>query len=258
MWGITPTDNDASIDNYKIAQGITNPCAGTDGGGPEAIDVVTAGQNFLGYPTYIVICPDKTMYFDVCWPPDDASCFDTYIEDCGFAVLSADFSADATEICKFTTVEFEDLSAGAITSWNWTFEGGDPATSTEQNPVVLYNGVGTFDVQLEVSDGTESNSFTIEDYILVEECTGIGETGNEILSLYPNPSKGEFEIQLTESGEFNISVYNLLGKEILSAKASSHGMLKHTINLQDSPGGVYIVTVQGNKDIYVKKIRLLK
>jgi len=50
MWGLSPSDGNASIDAYKIAQGITNPCAGTDGGGPDAIDIVIQGQNFIGDP----------------------------------------------------------------------------------------------------------------------------------------------------------------------------------------------------------------
>lgn len=168
MWGLTPTDNNAQINAYKIAQGITNPCAGTEGGGPEAIDVVTTNQNFLGYPTYIVICPDKSMFFDVCWPPSSASCFDQYIDDCGALSLTANFTSSASDICQFDEVLYEDQSVGAVTSWLWTFEGGEPATSTDQNPTVIYNETGDFDVTLEVSDGSSSNTIFMEDYIHVE------------------------------------------------------------------------------------------
>ncbi len=167
MWGLSPTDGNAAINAYKIAQGITNPCAGTEGGGPEAIDIVIQGQSFYGYPTYCVVCPDKTMYFDICWPPSSASCFDPYIEDCGYMALTANFTSDVTELCQYDAVSFVDQSVGDITSWNWTFEGGEPATSTDQNPVVTYNETGTFSVELEVSDGTNSNSFYAEDYVTV-------------------------------------------------------------------------------------------
>lgn len=83
MWGLSdiPTDDDDAINAYKIAQGITNPCAGIEGGAEEAIDVVIEGQNFLGYPTYIVICSDKSMYFDVCWPPSSSSYPDRFCAD---------------------------------------------------------------------------------------------------------------------------------------------------------------------------------
>ena len=42
---------------------------------------------------------------------------------------TADFTAEETEVCKDGPVEFLDQSVNA-TSWLWTFEGGDPATST--------------------------------------------------------------------------------------------------------------------------------
>ena len=173
MWGLSdiPTDDDDAINAYKIAQGITNPCAGIEGGAEEAIDVVIEGQNFLGYPTYIVICSDKSMYFDVCWPPSSSSCFDPYFEDCADLAFAANFSSDFTDVCQYETVTYEDLSMGEVTSWNWTFEGGDPATSTDQNPSVTYNESGAFDVELEVSNGSNTNTLTIENYINVEVIT---------------------------------------------------------------------------------------
>ena len=167
MWGLSPSDNNASINAYKAAQGITNPCAGNEGGGPDAIDIVTDGQNFLGYPTFCVICPDKSMSFDVCWPNPAASCFDPYIEDCIANSMMANFTSDVTEVCEMDQVYFSDMSTGNIISWDWTFEGGDPAISTDQNPVVTYNDEGTYDVGLTVSDGTNSATLLLEDYINV-------------------------------------------------------------------------------------------
>jgi len=129
----------------KQQHNLTFYAAGTQGGGPAAIDIVTDGQNFLGYPTYCVVCPDKDMSFDVCWPPT-AACFDPYIQDCGVGSIAANFSAANTEFCQEGTVQFPDESVGNVTSWVWTFENGDPASSTEQNPVVQYESPGVFDV----------------------------------------------------------------------------------------------------------------
>ncbi len=171
MWGLSPQDNNAQINNYKAQYGVTNPCAGTEGGGPEAIDVVIAGQNFLGYPTYCIVCPDKTMYFDVCWPPT-ASCFDPYIESCA-PPLAAQFAAMPSSVCQGSTISYVDQSAGNVTEWNWTFEAGDPATSTEQNPVVMYDQPGDWDVTLEVSDGSSTNSITKEDYATIFELPNV-------------------------------------------------------------------------------------
>lgn len=80
-------------------------------------------------------------------------------------VATANFTCDETTICEGGAVQFTDLSGGAITSWNWTFEGGTPATSTDQNPLVTYNTPGVYDVTLYVSDGTTNSTMSNADMI---------------------------------------------------------------------------------------------
>lgn len=82
--------------------------------------------------------------------------------------FGANFMADNTNVCEGNVVNFTDLSTGNIVSWNWTFDGGTPATSTDQNPSVTYNTAGVYDVSLEVSDGTNTNTFSVPDMITVD------------------------------------------------------------------------------------------
>lgn len=80
----------------------------------------------------------------------------------------AEFSGDNTEICTGSAVNFTDLSFGDVTSWNWTFEGGTPASYNGQDPPpVYYYSNGTFDVTLTVSDGSENDTQIKTDYITV-------------------------------------------------------------------------------------------
>ncbi|MEZ5196598.1 MAG: PKD domain-containing protein [Bacteroidales bacterium] len=82
-------------------------------------------------------------------------------------VMQAHFGADNTEPCVEDEVQFTDFSSGQPSSWQWTFESGSPASSTEQNPIVLYSIVGSYDVTLTVSDGYYNNTLTLSDYITV-------------------------------------------------------------------------------------------
>jgi PKD repeat protein len=83
--------------------------------------------------------------------------------------LFADFSADQIEAPAGCAIQFIDQTAGVPTSWLWTFEGGTPETSTEQNPVVIYENNGLFDVTLEVNNTTGTQTITKEEYINVVE-----------------------------------------------------------------------------------------
>ena len=77
------------------------------------------------------------------------------------------FSGSKTEICYGDTVRFMDNSANAPTSWLWTFEGGDPTSSTDQNPVVVYDTPGKYRVQLEATNQFGTNESVMDEYITV-------------------------------------------------------------------------------------------
>lgn len=83
-------------------------------------------------------------------------------------ILIADFEASQTMLCEAATVDFTDLSSGDPTGWEWTFEGGTPSSSTEQNPSgIQYGTVGTFSVTLVVTKGSETSTETKTGYIQV-------------------------------------------------------------------------------------------
>jgi len=81
--------------------------------------------------------------------------------------INVNFTANVTSICEAGQVQFTDNSLGGATSWLWTFEGGTPETSTEQNPLVTYNVAGTYDVILDASGTAGTSSMTKTDYITV-------------------------------------------------------------------------------------------
>lgn len=85
--------------------------------------------------------------------------------------IVADFTADVTAVAVGGSVHFTDNSWGAqLTNWDWEFEGGTPATSTEMNPTVTYNQAGTFGVRLTVTNAAgESNTKYLPNYISAAE-----------------------------------------------------------------------------------------
>jgi len=60
----------------------------------------------------------------------------------------ADFVALNTDLCTGNSVYFMDKSLNNATSWLWTFIGGTPSSSTNQNPTVSYPNNGLFKVSV--------------------------------------------------------------------------------------------------------------
>jgi len=78
FWGIDYGDNTTDVIAYKAQYDVTNPCAsGLQGGG----DSVCGLYMVSGYPRYSVVCPDKTYFDDVNYPPTVTG-FNAYFDTC--------------------------------------------------------------------------------------------------------------------------------------------------------------------------------
>ena len=82
----------------------------------------------------------------------------------------ANFGASTTLGCGPLNIQFSDSSQFGPTNWSWQFPGGNPATSTQQNPSVVYANPGIYDVSLTVSNANGNNTQTFTDYIEVLSC----------------------------------------------------------------------------------------
>ena len=86
-----------------------------------------------------------------------------------YTPVSALFTSVITSGCADLEIEFTDQSSANVTEWSWTFEGGTPATSNLQNPVVSYVSAGQYDVVLTVSHPESSETITLENFIAVSD-----------------------------------------------------------------------------------------
>ncbi len=91
-----------------------------------------------------------------------------YNDEVSDNVLQVNISASSNFAIPGEAIQFIDLSNGNPVSWEWSFSGGTPNASTEQNPVVSYANEGSFDVSLTIqnADG-EMESKAFENYITI-------------------------------------------------------------------------------------------
>ena len=124
-------------------------------GGTYSLRITKHG--YEAYETQVTVADNETVTLDVRLVPLEG--------------IVADFVADATSVNIGGTVHFTDNSwGGQIVSWEWEFEGGTPANSSETNPTVSYTQAGTYNVRLTVTnaDGETATKFS-PNYITVLE-----------------------------------------------------------------------------------------
>jgi PKD repeat protein len=166
----------------------------------------------------------------------------------------ADFEASQTIIQVNENVDFTDLSTNNPNSWEWIFESGTPETSDEQNPSILYETVGTFDVSLTATNDYGFDTKLMEDYITVEIIDFI-DTENAIiqLSVYPNPSQGNISILLQEkpNEEMNYAIFDMNGRMLIRGALQ---LKENNIDLKHIDSGIYFLKVSTAKNSRILKI----
>jgi len=87
---------------------------------------------------------------------------------------TANFSSDTQNVFIGNSINFTDSSSGSPMSWEWIFEGGSPETSTDQNPAIVYNTLGTYKVTLMATNLGGTDTKEEVNYITVTNNTGSG------------------------------------------------------------------------------------
>jgi choice-of-anchor B domain-containing protein len=168
-----------------------------------------------------------------------------YVYDDVEAAPETAFGSSETTGCAPLTVVFDDASVGAF-SWAWEFPGGTPATSTLENPTVVYNVPGTYDVTLTASNDIGSTAVTTTAYVTAELCNSIhDEDLSGLMSLSPNPFFSTTTITLTNTvNAESITLTDITGRE-LSVIELHNGVNTMAIGTNLS-AGVYFINLIKN------------
>jgi PKD repeat protein len=79
----------------------------------------------------------------------------------------AAFASTTTDYCVPANVTYQSQASPNTTSWQWTFPGGSPNTSSIQNPIVQYTQAGVYDALLVVSNPSGRDTLWRRGYIRV-------------------------------------------------------------------------------------------
>lgn len=120
----------------------------------------------------------------------------------------------------------------------------------------LAQGVWTFRIR----DSFKNDTGTL-DSASIQICTktftlGTTEFALNDFTLFPNPNKGNFNIQFTsQSGnEIKVLVHDLLGRKLFEKKYENSGNFNQNIQLQNMQAGLYLVSVFDGDAKQVKKL----
>lgn len=145
-----------------------------------------------------------------------------------------------------------ELSLGA-TSWSWDFGDGS-AIDTVQNPGPhVYAAAGSYNITLTVSNGTCSSTLVVP--VVISTAAGINQLNAASISLMPNPVKDMLTVNLSSVvGKVALSVTSSLGQVVYSSNGAEIKNEKAVLNLSALKSGIYILKIESNDGVVLKKI----
>ena len=163
------------------------------------------------------------------------------------------FNAGETNINAGKYVEFKDMTQFEPQSWQWYFEGGNPESSLEQNPVVYYSEAGKYDVSLVAANAFGTDSVTKVNFIAVGTSTDVEslETGSVGVSLFPNPSSDVLEIRSTGKNISGVKIFDANGN--LLKIIENEPEMSITADISFLPEGCYFAHIALNNCSFVIK-----
>jgi len=163
---------------------------------------------------------------------------------------SSKFKVDSIIGHTNTVFTFTDLTTTPVTKgrlWKfspstYTYVSGDSTTAVAK---VTFTARGNYTVSLTTRNCSGSNTLIGGGTINVNY-TGVNEVNaDKFVSVYPNPSNGKFDVELsnTSSTGITIHVLDINGKTILNQTMNSS---RESIDISDFAKGVYILNISGN------------
>ncbi len=153
------------------------------------------------------------------------------------------FVGAPTTILKGENVVFTDFSMSNPLTWQWSFPGGNPATSTLQIPgPVTYPNAGSFDVILIVTNFSGADTMHREHYVNVGTAGLESVPATEIARIFPNPAR-DFVTISSDKPFGSLVLRDLTGRIILSREADETEL---TIQLPgEIQSGTYLLQLFG-------------
>lgn len=176
--------------------------------------------------------------------PDNTGIISVRGTDLDTTNLNAWFSAESTSILIGESIEFINSSFGNITSYQWEFQGGEPAYSELKEPgKITYANAGVYNVKLSVFSSSNSDSLIREQYIHV------------MPNISPNPGNGRFTLAFGDQvpQDLKMEVFDIYGAKVnyfRSNEDSNSNSIE--IDLSTNRSGVYLIrlTSSGQNNTY--------
>ncbi len=198
-----------------------------------------------------VVEPGLTIWYFVTMNDDRGTASDSILITVR-PLPDVDLGADTT-ICGNGQIILDAGNQGIAYEWST----GETAQTITVDSTTLFDGYGNRELTVTVYG---ANKCINNDVVVVEvlNCTGIDEfTDNIAVRIYPNPTDGQFNIELTANKDDVVDIYivNQVGAVVFNKEnVDLSGQQSLSVNLGQYASGVYQLFIKGTNSLINKKV----
>lgn len=224
---------------------LANLCAGF-----YSVTVIDSNGDSLSY-SYLISSPET--YYDN----------DTYVD----SVVVDSVSSLLSEDCDINYQNVDSVYIGSlgfpsmdlvVVNWIVFYNGTQSTVVTESYYLQSGNGTYVLELSLYCPNKATDNFLKATDQIYYSTnlvgssgVNGLSESNDVNVNIYPNPFNEQITIQLSENGSYNIEIYDISGRLLLSEKYNSSSII---LNVNELNVGQYLVKIQEDDNILIRKI----
>lgn len=183
------------------------------------------------------------------------------VNSCSIASLAVvDFVADDVTPSVGQTVTLTNQSTGTAAGYVWlitpathTYVNGTSALS--ENPQVQFSSISPYTVHLHVYNTAGYALKTRTAYIKPHSTASVDE--NDIIhpAIFPNPSQGNFQINVTEEFIRGIEIIDINGKTLYTWVGNTQTL---SVDNDELASGVYFIKITAGQSLFMEKLIINK
>lgn len=164
---------------------------------------------------------------------------------------SSEYMIDAVPYTDHYEWQVDPVDAG-------TFYGMGPIGTIDWNTSFL----GTASITVRAMNSCGEGEFSAAYEVSVDNFTSVEEISqNNTFQLWPNPNNGSFNIlaSVSETGNYSIRAFNIVGKEMASlSDIYLDGKNSFTVNFNGLSEGLYFLVIEGQGEKMIQKLIINK
>lgn len=161
------------------------------------------------------------------------------------------------------TVSLSPFADVCIYTPAFTVGGGAPSDGVYSGTGIVGNlfdpavaGIGTFTITYTFTNISNGCSNTAQQAIIVDDCSELEEVYSSSILVYPNPSNGIVNIQLSNQQLETVMVFDLSGRLVLTKEYTVNDN-KSVIDLTSLTSGVYSLNLKTNNKLWTERISII-